>query len=1267
MKNLTILFLYLFAFCVNAQQTISDWKHEKESSSNPRYFIRAGKKVYFLASSNARSQELWITEGTPETTRKVRDIGGDRNNAANSLVQQPGIEQSFNLESPPPLSFFNNSAALDNGVLYFVNSENPNEKPKIWVTDGTEQGTKIYREEVKGTLFHTGDELVEYVIDGRKGMFSILHSDSKRDSNFVIEKGYYYSASVVNGNVLRLSNYENHAPTYFALIDLKEQKIKNRILPLPLVNDSNGDYITSIVWNNELYFTRRFFDSKKVYVAKLNNINDKIDTLAVLIPKKDSYISTYLFPTSKEILVFTNDSLYTIKNNKLIVKNNPNFKNILQYRSLLYDEKNDEIYAFENDDSKKRLLVKSINMSTGDLIKDYSIPTVEFYVHISGTKIWVKDYYSYPRKLSILDVQTQKLIAFPYVLNSIIKQEDKTIFSGYSAIPKINAELYILDNQTNEVKLVKDINSNGYLKSTVYTNTFGGKLVQVYNNEKGVMLAVSDGTKSGTKDVKLLIRNFNLTAISQVLFQEVNQRLGLLISTKNGVDYKNDSIFLFSVGKTLNDVQPLTRSQGRSFIYDFSKAFSKVDSSSNFLELNIVSDYPSSFYQTILTDLTLENTVLLGSIVRIFKISDKNIIINYNPNLNSNFPNSYLARYDLATHKISPIPNTQNCSLVYIFEGKIYYYLKKIDRYFVSDGYTFTSLGELKNIQDFIKIDNALFVGESAVISYFSENNVYYKSIKYAIWQIDNDIPNQKITFNATFPSNTNVSSKLWKINGKSFLILNIPNKNLDENFQTLFYEISKDFSLKKVFQIDERHRNYYGSSIQFLSKGITFSQKTVNQTIVYVMNDSFVPKELFRLNQKEIYNDETVFSSKSKRFFFISNGSLLVTDGSETGSKFLINNNLQDSYPEKFVKITQKLNTDGSKFYFTFSSTNLYGKNLWITDGTQEGTIQLLNTKDSLINNYSYTVDGSLGLIGNKYIFKKLNKFSGKYEVWTTEGTIETTKKLKDFQGNEVTRSLNVGGYYQDFNYNLKQWESLPKIDNKLYFSKFNTETGFEPWQTDGTPEGTKMLGDLVKGFQSSDPFQFVEINQNPYCIAIETNKALQLWAFCDLKTSILAENNLPINSEEVKLISTQNNDWKYQWFWNGSPIEKANLMTFKAQYSGTFQVKVEDKIGCTNVSDSVVIKFAQSILANEPYTNDFALKIYPNPTQNNLNITFEGKSQEYFEVTVYDLLGRIMSNQAVESNVNNTISIKQLNAGMYFLRLSNGKKQMIQKIVKE
>ncbi len=500
-------------------------------------------------------------------------------------------------------------------------------------------------------------------------------------------------------------------------------------------------------------------------------------------------------------------------------------------------------------------------------------------------------------------------------------------------------------------------------------------------------------------------------------------------------------------------------------------------------------------------------------------------------------------------------------------------------------------------------------------------------------------------------------------------MIFNIPNKKPDENFQTVFYEIGQDFSMKKVFQIDEGNGFFSISSVKYLSRGLIYTQKKDGKNVIYIMDDNFNPKEIYRFNPTTIYNYEPVFIHKTKGFIYVSDGTFLITDGQKTESKVLIVDGLPFQNIGGFIKITQKLNIGSNGFYFTLLPRSIFGKNLWITDGTIDGTIQLLKNNGVIPpeSNVTYSNEESMGLFGNRYIFKKLNDDLSKYELWMTEGTIETTKKLKDFQGNDITRSVYVNGYYQDVNYNIKQWESLKKINNKLYFSRFTPETGYEPWQTDGTPEGTKMLGDLVKGFQSSDPYQFVEINQNPYCIATETNKAQQLWAFCDVKATISAENNLPINSKDVKLIANQNNDWKYQWLWNGSAIEKATLTTFKAQYSGTYRVKVEDKIGCISVSDSIIVKFAQSILANEPFTNEFALKIYPNPSQNDLNVYFEGKNQENFEITVYDLSGRMMINQAVESNLNNIISTKQLNTGTYFLRLSNGEKQVIQKIVKE
>jgi ELWxxDGT repeat protein len=685
MRNLFILFFCISALYTNAQQTISDWQHEKESSSNPRYFIRAGKKIYFLASSKAQSQELWVTEGSPETTHKVKDIGGDRNNASYSLVQQPEIEQSFNLESPPPLSFFNNSAALEDGTLYFVNSENPTDKPKIWITDGTEEGTKIYREEVRGSLFHTGNELVEYLIDGKKGILSILHTDSKKDSNLVIEKGSYnysgysyFSAIQFKENLLRICNYQSGSNNYLAYIDLKEQIVKSQVPTVPTISGYPDDFVE---WNNNVYMRRYLVKNSKILIGKLNILSGKYDTLSIINSKKDSYISTRFLTTTKECYIYINDSLYTLKNDTLTLKNNPNFKNVLLYRSLLYDEKSDEMYAFENDESKKRMLVKSINMSNGDLIKDYSISNVQYYVRISGTKIWVKEYYTNPKKLSILDIQTQKLTPFPYVLNSIIKQDDKTIFSGYSATPKVNAELYIYDNQTDEVKLLKEINSNGYLKSNIFNTTFNDNLVQVYAHEKGIMLGISDGTKSGTKDVKLLIRNYDNTQLFDVQFQSVNNRLGILISTKNGNLYTKDSIFLFSVNKQFAEIKTLIVDGGRANIYQ--KPFSRLDSINDFLKLTTCQNIQNGVCKEYITDLTIENTKVLGNDIKYIVNIGKSIIIQNNPQ--EYYGNSLLIKYNLSTFTSTTIPNSQKCRNIMTFERKIYFYNPQNDTYYVTD------------------------------------------------------------------------------------------------------------------------------------------------------------------------------------------------------------------------------------------------------------------------------------------------------------------------------------------------------------------------------------------------------------------------------------------------------------------------------------------------------------------------------------------------------------------------------------------------------
>jgi ELWxxDGT repeat protein len=610
----------------------------------------------------------------------------------------------------------------------------------------------------------------------------------------------------------------------------------------------------------------------------------------------------------------------------------------------------------------------------------------------------------------------------------------------------------------------------------------------------------------------------------------------------------------------------------------------------------------------------------------------------------------YLMRYDFLTKKYVMLSNSINYLDSKIFEDKLYYRSKSTNIWYVTTDNIVTQLVDFKNITKIIKHKN-----ETYFLSYENPNESsqgIQKSL-FFIYRLNNNRPQLIISdfiFSRYGLNDTDLTFSEFSLKGKKYLLVGGAFDEISNIRLFKIYTADTDGNLQKV---SEFTLPLYSKWFEILKDGIVFREATTNKTILSIMQENFSVKEIFQLANNENLITSEYSKMNVKRFYYSTLGNLFVTDGSLEGSKKLTTGtpiNLRfinsSSFNYQFI-----LDSEETNFYFSISPMSL-----WKTDGTAKGTIQLTNDSSSKaysLNNQSL----ALGVLGNKFIFKKPNFITGNFEIWTTEGTVETTQKLLDSKGNAIVNPIS------SYLWN----SSIKKMGNKLYFSNQTPDTGFEPWQTDGTPEGTKMLGDLVKGTQSSDPYQFIEINQNPYCIATETNKALQLWSFCDLKATILAENNLPLNSEDVKLISNQNPDWKYQWLWGGKAIDKANFATFTAQYSGIYQVKIENKIGCINVSDSIEIKFIQKVLANEPLTDDFNLKIFPNPTQNELNLTFEGKGKELFQLSIYDLTGKLLLNQDVNSNTTNTISTQNLNAGMYFIRLSNGEKQSILKVVKE
>ena len=125
-----------------------------------------------------------------------------------------------------------------------------------------------------------------------------------------------------------------------------------------------------------------------------------------------------------------------------------------------------------------------------------------------------------------------------------------------------------------------------------------------------------------------------------------------------------------------------------------------------------------------------------------------------------------------------------------------------------------------------------------------------------------------------------------------------------------------------------------------------------------------------------------------------------------------------------------------------------------------------------------------------------KLYFAAGKY-LWSTDGTNSGTKVVKEFSqygGNTLpVREASVF--------------CLTTLNNKLFFTAFDSSYGWELWTSDGTQNGTKMLVDLYPGTisgvcnvyhnQRSSNFDapFAKANGNIYFYGCDGPTGIELW----------------------------------------------------------------------------------------------------------------------------------------------------------------------------
>ncbi|TDU70743.1 ELWxxDGT repeat protein [Prosthecobacter fusiformis] len=146
-------------------------------------------------------------------------------------------------------------------------------------------------------------------------------------------------------------------------------------------------------------------------------------------------------------------------------------------------------------------------------------------------------------------------------------------------------------------------------------------------------------------------------------------------------------------------------------------------------------------------------------------------------------------------------------------------------------------------------------------------------------------------------------------------------------------------------------------------------------------------------------------------------------------------------SNPVNFASVNGKL---------LFSANNgVNGRELWISNGTDEGTLlKDINVGSASSNPNSFFTTGE----DNEQVayFVATDAENGT-ELWITDGTPDGTQLLKNistetdsgFEGSSKTEFVSYNG--------------------KVYFAAFDADHGSELWSTDGTPSGTVVMDQVV------------------------------------------------------------------------------------------------------------------------------------------------------------------------------------------------------------
>lgn len=354
------------------------------------------------------------------------------------------------------------------------------------------------------------------------------------------------------------------------------------------------------------------------------------------------------------------------------------------------------------------------------------------------------------------------------------------------------------------------------------------------------------------------------------------------------------------------------------------------------------------------------------------------------------------------------------------------------------------------------------------------------------------------------------------------------------------------------------------------------------------------------------------------------------------------INPGAPSSIPKDFIEYKNKL-------YFSARTAN-EGEELWVTDGTQAGTLML---KDINPNGHSFPANFT---IANDLLFFSANDGIHGDELWVTDGTTAGTKMVSDINsnGNEGSRprhlfSFNGKVYFNAVvdgnnflgisdgeNVTIRDFPGInPKnftvLNNRLYFIGYENFLCNISGLTDNIIQKIKQIG-ISSTSDISD--NLIEYNSKLYFRGYDATNGYQLWESDGTSegTKVISP---PIATKSNPLGHTDASTHPFEFrIYN-------NALYFSADYDSNQLSLWQLKTTPTSVRN----------------TNIIEASIYPNPVKNHLYIQTE---YDVKEVKLLSIAGKHLQTW----NNQNIIDLSNYSNGMYLVQIQTENGNAVKKI---